>query len=503
MGLPDDEQLVVYRLPEITEAISLGRRIYICEGEKDVHTAVALGVDATCNQGGCGGGWRAQYNETFRGADVVIVPDNDDAGRRHAENIAASLRGVAATTRILKLWDSWRDCPPKGDLTKWVEAGHTREQFDALVDAAPVPEPKLPFIDMSNWDNEIPPRQEWAVSDRIPSGHVSLFSGEGGAGKSLIMLQWAACHVLGRDWFDAPLKQGPALLIDAEDDEKVIHKRLADIVEYHGVKIADVVQRGLRVASLAGKDAVLATFSHKSGKMEPTPLYDTLLEVAGDIKPVVTGIAASADVFAGDEIDRSQVRQFIAMLTRIAMTAGGAVVLISHPSQSGISSGSGLSGSTAWHNSVRSRFYLKGVKPEKGDDDDDEAPDNDLREIEFRKNNYGPISESITLRYQNGLFLPMTASTADQAVRELEAEQVFLAVLSRFTNQKQYVSANKKAPNYAPAAIARHPDATGFRKTELESAMQRLLDSYSIRIAEEGPAWRKRTYLAAGKKVVL
>jgi len=102
----------------------------------------------------------------------------------------------------------------------------------------------------------------------------------------------------------------------------VIHKRLADILEHHGREFRDV-RDDLHVASLAGKDAVLATFSHKSGKMEPTPLYDALLEMAGDIKPVVTGIAASADVFAGDEIDRSQVRQFIALLTRIAMTAGG------------------------------------------------------------------------------------------------------------------------------------------------------------------------------------
>src|SRR5205807_9367604 len=129
----------------------------------------------------------------------------------------------------------------------------------------------------------------------------------------------------------------PALVIDAEDDEKVIHKRLADIVAHHGVSFTDV-RRDLHVVSLAGKDAVLATFDRKSGRMEPTPVYDTLLEMVGDIKPKVTGIAASADVFAGEEVDRSQVRQFIAMLTKVAQVAGGAVVLISHPSLSGISS---------------------------------------------------------------------------------------------------------------------------------------------------------------------
>jgi Family of unknown function (DUF5906) len=137
-----DDKLVVYRLPEIIEAISLGRRIYICEGEKDTHAAVEIDLDATCNQGGTGGGWRAQYDETFRDADVVIVPHNDDAGRKHAEKIAASLSGVASRIRILKLWASWEKCPVKGDFYDWRQVpGHTREQFDALVDALPDYEP--------------------------------------------------------------------------------------------------------------------------------------------------------------------------------------------------------------------------------------------------------------------------------------------------------------------------------------------------------------------------
>jgi hypothetical protein len=140
-GLPDESQLVVYRLPEVTEAIASGHTIYICEGEKDANAAVAIGLDATCNQGGTGGGWRDQYNETFRSADVIVVPHNDDAGRKHAEKIAKSLTGVAARIGILKLWESWEKCPVKGDFYDWRQAGHTREQFDALVDALPDYEP--------------------------------------------------------------------------------------------------------------------------------------------------------------------------------------------------------------------------------------------------------------------------------------------------------------------------------------------------------------------------
>jgi hypothetical protein len=136
-GLPPADKLVVYRLHEIVEAIKLKKTVFIFEGEKDVDTAVEqFDLIATCNQGGTGGGWREQYNETFRDADVVIVPDNDDAGRKHASKVAASLSGIAARVRVLKLWESWKECPEKGDFYDWREAGHTREQLDALVDAA-------------------------------------------------------------------------------------------------------------------------------------------------------------------------------------------------------------------------------------------------------------------------------------------------------------------------------------------------------------------------------
>ncbi len=108
----------------------------------------------------------------------------------------------------------------------------------------------------------------------------------------------------------------------------------------------------------------------RGGKVEPTARYKQLLEAAGDIKPKMIGIASSADVFARSEIDRSQVKQFISLLTRVAIVAGGSVNLIAHPSLTGIATGSGLSGSTQWHNSVHARAYMTSVEPEEGEQPD-------------------------------------------------------------------------------------------------------------------------------------
>ena len=68
---------------------------------------------------------------------------------------------------------------------------HDRDHVD---EDAPI---ALPFIDYSNWDQEPIPDRDWAVLDRIPLRQTSLFSGEGGSGKSASRCICAAAHVLG------------------------------------------------------------------------------------------------------------------------------------------------------------------------------------------------------------------------------------------------------------------------------------------------------------------
>src|SRR6185436_8386954 len=93
-------------------------------------------------------------------------------------------------------------------------------------------------------------------------------------------------------------------------------------------------------------------------RIVPTPLYAKLLERAKDVQPICTVIDNVADVFGGSEIDRSQVRQFVALMRQIAIASNGYVIMSSHPSLAGIASKTRLSGSTQWHNSVRARAYM-------------------------------------------------------------------------------------------------------------------------------------------------
>ena len=81
---------MLYRLPEVIQAVKAGETVFICEGEKDVDRLRSLGLTATTNAGGAGK-WQESYNQFLKDADVIILPDNDPPGRKHGLQVARKL----------------------------------------------------------------------------------------------------------------------------------------------------------------------------------------------------------------------------------------------------------------------------------------------------------------------------------------------------------------------------------------------------------------------------
>lgn len=392
---------------------------------------------------------------------------------------------VVTIERFVPDIDDWQ---PPTDIPEGPDAG-----FDAPPDF-PVELPPLQWLDMSNWDREPVPERKWAIRDRVPLNQAGLFSGEGGTGKSILELTKNVAHVTGKDWLGTMPEPGPAFYLGAEDDKDEIHIRLAAIAAHHDVTFQQLVTSGLHVLPLLGQDATLCAASAKSGRVEVTTLYRQLYEAAGDIKPINISIDTLSRAFAGNEIDRVQVYAFAMHMQALAKVAGGSVTVLSHPSLAGIASGSGISGSTAWHGAFRFRQYLKGAKAADG-----EQPGNDLRELEFKKNQYGPIGKSVVLRYQRGLFLPEgSASSLDKLARAASVDEWFLERLQRFSSQGRNVGDKPTAPNYAPAAFAKEEDAKsrGMRKPDFEVAMRRLFDGGKIYVESYGRPSRPASRLA-------
>src|SRR5439155_11406958 len=197
----------------------------------------------------------------------------------------------------------------------------------------------------------------------------------------------------------------------------------------------ELTEGGLQVLPLLGKDATLCAVT-KGGKVEVTALYQQIYQAAGDIKPKNISIDTLSRAFAGNEIDRVQVYTFAMHMQALAMVANGSVTILSHPSLQGISSGSGISGSTAWHGAFRFRQFLQGVKPDAG-----EQPDDDLRQLEFKKNQYGPKCETIVLRYQRGLYLPKPGvGPLEKLAQEQKDDELFLTLHAQFEKQGRRVS---------------------------------------------------------------
>jgi len=288
---------------------------------------------------------------------------------------------------------------------------------------------------------------------------------------------------------------GPALVLCCEDDEHELRRRLDQIVEHYGTSHAEL-SKGMHALSLAGHDAVMAP-PDKHGLIMPTPLFARLRQAARDIRPRLIVIDNSADVFAGNENDRAQVRQFVTLLRGIAIDANAGLLLTSHPSLTGISTGSGLSGSTAWNASVRSRLYFKRAKTEK-----DEEPDPDLRVLELMKSNYGPVGETITLRWKAGLFLPVAGTgSLDKMAAEQKADDAFLTMLAQFEKQGRNVSDKPTANSYAPAMFCKETAAQGIRKAELADAMRRLFAADRIHVSHYGRPSRPYSKLVVGGTV--
>ena len=160
-------RMVPYHLPWLIDAVGRGETIYVVEGEKDVATAEALGLTATCNAAGSKKGvWRPEYSEFMRGADVVVIPDMDPktkwnenlerhephmAGQKHGGRVAGSLCGVARTVKVFEL--------PCKDLSDWVaDTNGGKEDLEHMIEADAVDGAKY-SADMAGIDAPVETKQ--------------------------------------------------------------------------------------------------------------------------------------------------------------------------------------------------------------------------------------------------------------------------------------------------------------------------------------------------------
>lgn len=204
-------KVVPYRLPALQDAIRRQETIFIVEGEKDVDRLAEIGLTATTNAGGAGK-WRLEHSMYLAGADVVIIPDNDEAGADHAEKVARSLKGQATRIRTLNL----PDMPEKGDVSDWLDSGNKTEQLKALLDDAPEwrKKSRLRMTYFGQEDNF--PARNWLVKGVFGQNELSVIYAPSGGGKSFFALDLAARVASGLEWFTHRVTRSGVLYVCGE-----------------------------------------------------------------------------------------------------------------------------------------------------------------------------------------------------------------------------------------------------------------------------------------------
>lgn len=228
---------VIYRLPDVIEALADERMVLIVEGEKKADALWALGIPATCNAGGSKK-WREEYNEVFRGANVVVLPDNDDTGRQHAGIIGAGLNGIAAKVRMLDLARIWRECPPKGDIADWLASGGTASTLFDLIKQTPMWAPALVSkYGALSWDqlDDAGPEYEYVIDGWMTVGDKSVIGGPSGSGKSFLAIHAAMAIALGTDFFGCKIRAPGLVVYQAGEGVRGIKKRLRAYRKHFGI----------------------------------------------------------------------------------------------------------------------------------------------------------------------------------------------------------------------------------------------------------------------------
>ncbi len=317
-----------------------------------------------------------------------------------------------------------------------------------------------------------------------------MLSGDGGTGKSLLALQLAVATAAGTEWVGTYPMEGRVLFVSAEDDMAELHRRLANIARVQGVRIADLDK--LEILPLAGKDAILAAPMKRDGPLFPTRLFDAIRAEIEMRRPDLLILDTLADLFGGDEIKRPHARQFIGLLRGLALEFRITIVLLSHPSQFGMTTGTGTSGSTAWSNSVRSRLYLEMSSETGGKREADDA-----RVLTTKKANYGRAGGGRALRWREGVFVFADAAGADKMEADDKDDRTFLMTLAEFARTGREVSASPSSA-FAPKEFATSPKAGGLSKARLKAAMERLFTANRIHTELVGAPSRRRARIVAG-----
>lgn len=342
----------------------------------------------------------------------------------------------------------------------------------------------------TRWQGQPIPQRRWLIPGFLIRGTVTMLSGDGGVGKSLLAQQLATALAIGAPFLGLQAQPGPvpSLALFCEDDADELQFRQARINAHYGCDMADL--GAMTILSRVGQDNGLMSFDRRTDEGEASALYHQLEHLVRQSGAELIVIDTSADTFMGNENIRPQVRQFIGALRRLAMINDGGVILNAHPSLTGLNSGSGLSGSTAWNNSVRGRLYL--TRPPTIDGEEEQS---DARILKLMKSNYGPTGEQIRLAWHEHVFVREDHAGGANAVDRMELDNAVYAGLRKLVENGVRIPADPQAKNGLAVRLRDQPAYRRWHWRAINAAQERLIAAGKVVKVEMGPPSRRRLFV--------
>src|SRR6266853_1915932 len=376
-------------LPEIMEALQEERQdqrtIFLPEGEKKVDLLRSWGCLATCNSGGAQNWHDGMATLLHDAADIVILEDNDDAGRARTLKVGASLQRAGCRVRCLSLPGIWPQCPEKGDVVDWADAGGDREALFWAVRELPewTAPPYRSKYNAHTWGSDGVGdihAYDWTVKGLMPARQVCLIMGPSGSGKSFETTSMALHVARGVMYRGKRVKQGGVVYL-AYEAGLGLQNRLAAYRKHHGIHPG--------------------TFIPFAWLTKPPGLFakeDAAIALAEDINALTADWAGphklgvivvdthNAATRGSSEIKTEDINRVMDRYLKLAELTGAAIWVIGHTNSSG-----NHRGSEVLFNAIETCVLIEKIKGKSHDEKDfvEDESGNVMRRIKVRKQREG------------------------------------------------------------------------------------------------------------------
>ena len=380
-----DARIVPYNLPQLLDAKTAGRNIFLVEGEKAADAITSIGMIATTAHTGAGS-WPEAITEYFAGAQVIILPDNDVPGWQYAHKAAQAILPIAKSVKVVDLGLQGQG----DDAYEFIEAGAGRDKLVALVKAAQIittvdqvtmperlnpiinevqtatlpaediakefesepPAPPIPAkppkqINIEHWDSIQDEPVKWMIDKVLPVGSFSALFGPPGSFKSFIALDIAEAIATGRTWMGNEVSEQGAVLYLCGEGFGGVGARIKAIKHHHGT----------------GDGAPIYVIRHQLNLRSSVEDFNALMiavenlvtELGINFKLIIIDTLARA-FGGGNENDSSDMGSFISSCGRIQQIIQDCALMILH--HSGKDATKGLRGHSSLLGAVDTELEL-------------------------------------------------------------------------------------------------------------------------------------------------